>query len=357
MTHILILLAGCFPLLPTEQVEPRPLAQLSPAGVVMVESYPFGRFVTPPPPEIDAVLTSLEGLPALGGNWRSMSRNRLYFDGRDRFRLETLSLVSGGPEELRTAVVLYSPELTCEATSIGGNHARLVEAEELSAQDHAKVLAEGRTPLDRTFASRMGYLALSRYCRKRLGEAQDLERKTPSQGFEFLSSRSAQVAVLMDLQSGTMAEVRLLDAPDATVVYRFEGLLPPVPGVPAHPAKQVSWRMPGRNLAGELMPTEAAERHFEPAIEIYTAASTPTVDRTWFEWSSVAHRVTRPDGSRLRHDEQMGAAVPARASDSAATRSATRGWSATKSVLSLGIASLLLGVVEYVRRKRAGGVA
>lgn len=272
------------------------------------------------------------------------------WDGNDRFRLERQSRLEGGPREDRVSVEIFTPSIWCRTTTPKASTCRIFEYEPDDPSTHPALYDSNRTPYSR-LAATFSYLQTVRHVLETLPHAPDLSAEQLPEGYIRLTSLAHRCRVVIDPSKGSIVRARWSHVPNRTIAQFFSGTLS---GIPVeHPTTLIAVNLD----SGLLLDDESAINPdtvagITGAVTRYSAGTAPaSVGDQLFDWKTVAPTAITRDGSLLkRNGERSKPAAAKPASDAPMSSSDESGAHTT--LLSAGLAALLLGVVGIVKQAR-----
>lgn len=320
----------------------------APRGPVVVISEQFSRSRA----ETSEAATHLQ-IPRLSVNGTELVAyfvTTTLWDGNNRFRLERQSRLEGGPRDARVSVEIFTPSLWCRAANLDANTCKIFEYEPDDPSKHPDLYVANRAPYSR-LAATFSYLQTVRHVLETLPHAHDLSAEQLPDGLIRLTSLGHRCRVVIDPSRGSIVRARWSHVPERTIAQFFSGTLPGV--AVEHPTALIAINLEGgRLLDDESALNPEAAVGINGALTRYSAGTPPaTISDDLFDWKVIAPKATTRDGSTVkRNGERSKPEAPKPAPDAPTSRSDESGADTT--LLSAGLAAMLLGVVGIVKRAR-----
>jgi hypothetical protein len=307
---------------------------------------------TPPRVETNEAASQLQ-IPRISVNGAELVAyfvTTTLWDGKDRFRLERESRLEGGPREDRVSLEIFTPSIWCRAAKLSDATCRIFEYEPEDPSAHPALYDSTLAPYSR-LAATFSYLQTVRHVLEVLPHAQDLTAERLPDGLIRLTSLAHRCRVVIDPAKGGIVRARWSHVPNRTIAQYFSGRLA---GVPVeHPTTLIGIKLgAGQLLDDESAINPEAAAGITGAVTRYSAGIPPaSVGDHLFDWKTIAPAAITRDGSLLkRNGERSQPAAAKPAPDAPTSRSDESGADTT--LLSAGLAAVLLGVVGIVKQAR-----
>ncbi len=228
----------------------------------------------------------------------------LWSDGADLVRVETLSLLSGGPRSHRTSVETWTEDLFSKAGRLDMGEAEVRSWSPLSHSARVNAFTEGLTTYEH-YRAGVGYLQLAQYCIRAVGDADDANEVVDPNGVSTIRVPSIGLEVRIDAHTGELLACTQADATGFATEWRFSDWLPGAWFPSRHPRRLCRGMPTGRAVTAADSASEGAA-DFTTVFDSIARADPPQLkDCDWRQFANYAYRPQ--DEVVVEHDGQVNA--------------------------------------------------